>query len=107
MIFNEWTVSLGAYLLDQFRPDTETLGSWIANYREIERRVQGTIHQYTLPANSPQQRAGVLGTLALAGDPLWMMPSVIESAASSVSASGRGTRWVGCSFLPTRIRAMR
>ena len=78
MIFNEWTVSLGAYLLDQFRPDTETLGSWIANYREIERRVQGTIHQYMLPANSPQQRAGVLGTLALAGDPLWMMPPVTE-----------------------------
>jgi type IV secretory pathway TraG/TraD family ATPase VirD4 len=77
-IFNQWTVSLGAYLLDQFRPDTETLGSWIANYPEIERRVQGTIHQYTLPANSPQQRAGVLGTLALAGDPLWMMPSVAE-----------------------------
>ena len=78
MIFNEWTVSLGAYLLDQFRPDTETLGSWIANYPEIERRVEGTLHQYTLPANSPQQRAGVLGTLALAGDPLWMMPSVTE-----------------------------
>jgi hypothetical protein len=78
MIFNEWTVSLGAYLLDQFRPDTETLGAWIANYPEIERRVQGTIHQYTLPSNSPQQRAGVLGTLALAGDPLWMMPSVTE-----------------------------
>ncbi len=77
-IFNQWTVSLGAYLLDQFRPDTETLGSWIANYPEIERRVQGTIHQYTLPANSPQQRAGVLGTLALAGDPLWMMPSIFE-----------------------------
>jgi hypothetical protein len=77
-IFNQWTVSLGAYLLDQFRPDTETLGAWIANYPEIERRVQGTIHQYTLPANSPQQRAGVLGTLALAGDPLWMMPSVTE-----------------------------
>ena len=73
-IFNQWTVSLGAYLLDQFRPDTETLGAWIANYPEIERRVQGTIHQYTLPANSPNQRAGVLGTLALAGDPLWMMP---------------------------------
>jgi hypothetical protein len=78
-IFNQWTVSLGAYLLDQFRPDTETLGAWIANYSEIERRVQGTIHQYTLPANSPQQRAGVLGTLALAGDPLWMMPSIKES----------------------------
>jgi hypothetical protein len=77
-IFNQWTVSLGAYLLDQFRPDTETLGAWIANYPEIERRVQGTIHQYTLPANSPQQRAGVLGTLALAGDPLWMMPSKSE-----------------------------
>ena len=77
-IFNQWTVSLGAYLLDQFRPDTETLGAWIANYPEIERRVQGTIHQYTLPANSPQQRAGVLGTLALAGDPLWMMPSAVE-----------------------------
>lgn len=77
-IFNQWTVSLGAYLLDQFRPSTETLGAWIANYPEIERRVQGTIHQYTLPANSPNQRAGVLGTLALAGDPLWMMPSVIE-----------------------------
>ena len=74
-IFNQWTVSLGAYLLDQFRPDTETLGCWIANYPEIERRVKGTIHQYTLPANSPNQRAGVLGTLALAGDPLWMMPS--------------------------------
>ena len=26
-IFNQWTVSLGAYLLDQFRPDTETLGA--------------------------------------------------------------------------------
>jgi type IV secretory pathway TraG/TraD family ATPase VirD4 len=77
-IFNQWTVSLGAYLLDQFRPDTETLGAWIANYPEIERRVKGTIHQYTLPANSPQQRAGVLGTLALAGDPLWMMPSIRE-----------------------------
>ena len=73
-IFNQWTVSLGAYLLDQFRPDTETLGCWIANYPEIEKRVKGTIHQYTLPANSPNQRAGVLGTLALAGDPLWMMP---------------------------------
>jgi type IV secretory pathway TraG/TraD family ATPase VirD4 len=80
-IFNQWTVSLGAYLLDQFRPDTETLGSWIANYPEIERRVKGTIHQYTLPANSPQQRAGVLGTLALAGDPLWMMPSLAEGRA--------------------------
>lgn len=77
-IFNQWTVSVAAYLLDQFRPDTETLGAWIANYPEIERRVQGTIHQYTLPANSPNQRAGVLGTLALAGDPLWMMPSVSE-----------------------------
>jgi type IV secretory pathway TraG/TraD family ATPase VirD4 len=77
-IFNQWTVSLGAYLLDPFRPDTETLGAWIANYPEIERRVKGTIHQYTLPANSPQQRAGVLGTLALAGDPLWMMPSIRE-----------------------------
>jgi hypothetical protein len=77
-IFNQWTVSLGAYLLDQFRPDTETLGAWIANYPEIERRVKGTIHEYTLPANSPQQRAGVLGTLALAGDPLWMMPSAAE-----------------------------
>jgi type IV secretory pathway TraG/TraD family ATPase VirD4 len=77
-IFNQWTVSLGAYLLDQFHPDTETLGAWIANYPEIERRVQGTIHQYTLPANSPQQRAGVLGTLALAGDPLWMMPSAAD-----------------------------
>ncbi|HTF67959.1 MAG TPA: type IV secretion system DNA-binding domain-containing protein [Edaphobacter sp.] len=31
-----------------------------------------------MPANSPQQRAGVLGTLALAGDPLWMMPTVAE-----------------------------
>lgn len=78
-IFNQWTVSLGAYLLDQFRPDTETLGAWIANYPEIERRVKGTIHQYTLPANSPQQRAGVLGTLALAGDPLWMMPASAEA----------------------------
>jgi hypothetical protein len=78
-IFNQWTVSLGAYLLDQFRPDTETLGAWIANYPEIERRVKGTIHEYTLPANSPQQRAGVLGTLALAGDPLWMMPSAAEN----------------------------
>lgn len=77
-IFNEWTVGLGAYLLAQFQPDTETFGAWIANYPEIERRVQGTIHQYTLPANSPQQRAGVLGTLALAGDPLWMMPSITE-----------------------------
>ncbi len=77
-IFNQWTVSLGAYLLDQFRPSTETFGSWIANYPEIERRVKGTIHQYTLPANASQQRAGVLGTLALAGDPLWMMPSISE-----------------------------
>jgi hypothetical protein len=78
-IFNQWTVSLGAYLLAQFPEcDTETLGSWIANYPEIERRMQGTIHQYTLLANSPQQRAGVLGTLALAGDPLWMMPSARE-----------------------------
>jgi hypothetical protein len=77
-IFNQWTVSLGAYLLDQFHPDTETLGAWIANYPEIEKRVQGTIHQYTLPANSPQQRAGVLGTLALAGDPLWMMPCAAD-----------------------------
>jgi Type IV secretion-system coupling protein DNA-binding domain len=78
-IFNQWTVSLGAYLLAQFPEcDTEKLGVWIANYPEIERRVQGTIHQYTLPANSPQQRAGVLGTLALAGDPLWMMPTASE-----------------------------
>lgn len=77
-IFNNWTVSLGAYLLDQFRPDTETFGSWIANYPEIEARVQGTIHEYTLPENSPQQRAGVLGTLALAGDPLWLMPPKSE-----------------------------
>jgi hypothetical protein len=77
-IFNQWTVSLGAYLLDQFRPDTEMLGSWIANYPEIERRVKGTLHQYTLPSNSPQQRAGVLGTLALAGDSLWMMPTAAE-----------------------------
>jgi Type IV secretion-system coupling protein DNA-binding domain len=44
-IFNQWTVSLGAYLLAQFPEcDTEKLGSWIANYPEIERRVQGTIH---------------------------------------------------------------
>jgi len=78
MIFNEWVCSLGSYLLDQFRPDTETLGSWFANYPEIERRVKGTIHQYTLPSNAPAQRAGVLGTLALAGDPLWLMPSVAE-----------------------------
>jgi hypothetical protein len=77
-IFNQWTVSVGAFLLDQYRPDTETLGAWIANYPEIEKRVQGTIHQYTLPSNSPQQRAGVLGTLALAGDPLWMMPPASE-----------------------------
>jgi hypothetical protein len=77
-IFNQWTVSLGAYLLDQFHPDTETFGAWIANYPEIERRVQGTIHEYTLPANAPQQRAGVLGTLALAGDPLHIMPRVSE-----------------------------
>jgi Type IV secretion-system coupling protein DNA-binding domain len=74
-IFNQWTTSLGAYLLDQFRPDTETFGAWIANYPSIERRVKGTIHQYTLPENSPNQRAGVLGNLALAGDPLWMMPT--------------------------------
>ena len=58
--------------------DTETFGAWLANYPEIERRVKGTIHQYTLPANAPAQRAGVLGTLALAGDPLWMMPSISE-----------------------------
>ena len=77
-IFNQWTVSLGAYLLQFPECDTEMLGSWIANYPEIERRVQGTIHQYTLPANSPNQRAGVLGTLALAGDPLWMMPKASE-----------------------------
>lgn len=77
-IFNQWTVSLGAYLLDQFRPDTETLGAWISNYPEIEKRVKGSIHQYTLPSNSPNQRAGVLGTLALAGDPLWMMPPQSE-----------------------------
>ena len=77
-IFNQWTVSLGAYLLQFPECDTEMLGSWIANYPEIERRVQGTIHQYTLPANSPNQRAGVLGTLALAGDPLWMMPKAGE-----------------------------
>jgi len=77
-VFNNWTVSLAAYLMDQFHPDTETLGSWIANYPEIESRVKGTIHEYTLPENSPQQRAGVLGTLALAGDPLWLMPPVSE-----------------------------
>ena len=106
-IFNQWTVSLGAYLLDQFRPDTETLGSWIANYPEIERRVKGTIHQYTLPANSPQQRAGVLGTLALAGDPLWMMPSVAEGRRSSAFANGRVTPRAGSLSRPTRIRGMR
>src|SRR3954451_21972490 len=70
-IFNNWTISLGAYLLAEFQPDTETFGSWIANYPEIERRVQGSIHQYTLPQNAPQLRAGVIGTLTQAGDPLF------------------------------------
>ena len=77
-IFHEWTVSLGAYLLAQFQPDTETLGAWIANFPEIDRRVQGTIHEYTVPSNSPNQRAGVVATMATAGDPLWMMPSITE-----------------------------
>jgi len=74
MIFNQWVVSLGAFLLDQYRPDTETFGGWIANYAEIERRIRGTSYMHYLPANAAPQKAGVLATMALAGDPLWMMP---------------------------------
>lgn len=74
-IFNLWTVSLFAFILDQFRPATEELGYWLSSLKKIDVLVKGTSYQHMVPKNAAPQRAGVMGLLATFADSLFMMPS--------------------------------
>ena len=69
------TRAIFAYLLANYKPTVTELGHWMAHPEEIDRRVRDTEHEHTLTENAAPQRAGILGTLNKAGQPLRMMPS--------------------------------
>lgn len=72
--FTDSARALLAYLLGRHRPSTSGLASWMADPREIDRRVVGTEHAVTLDPGSMEQRNGVLGTLNHLGRSLRWMP---------------------------------
>ena len=69
------TRAIFAYLLANYKPTVQELGYWMAHPEEIDRRVKNTEHEHTLTENAAPQRAGVLGTLNMAGRPFRMLPT--------------------------------
>ncbi len=69
------TRAIFAYLLARYKPTVQHLGYWMAHPKEIDARVKDTEHEHTLTENAAPQRAGVLGTLNMAGRPFRMLPT--------------------------------
>ena len=64
-----------SWLHQYHRPSTAEMGYWMAHPKQIDKRVKGTELETILTNASPQARAGVLGHLNLAAQPLRMMPA--------------------------------
>ncbi len=74
--FDDQACKIAAFLLTHThpRPSCAEYAYWLANPREIYKRVRGTEHEHTLDKNAPPQKAGILGTLNQVGYALRMMP---------------------------------
>jgi hypothetical protein len=71
--FTKAARSIFARLLE-FMPSPEELARWLVSEEEIDKRVEGTELAHLISAKAPQQRLGVLSTLAGARSRLKLLP---------------------------------
>ena len=94
-----------AYLLC-LKPTPEELVYWLSHEEEIGRRVRGTELESMIPADAPQQRRGVLGSLNMVADALKLLPKESETKSRFSTASWATQRkgWIFITTTPeTRI----
>ena len=60
--FRSHARKLIAYLIANYEPSPAEMIYWASHVEEIDLRVVGTEHESTMTRNSPEQRAGVIGT---------------------------------------------
>lgn len=80
----------------EFDPDPSELVRWLTDAREIDERVAGTELAHLIDARAPQQRGGVLGSLAAAGKLLRLLPAREECGGEISLAAWAGERrgWI-------------
>ena len=61
--FRSHARKLIAYLIANYEPSPAELIDWFSHLEEIEIRVRETEHETTMAQNSPEQKAGVIGTV--------------------------------------------
>ncbi|GAC1699895.1 MAG: hypothetical protein NVS9B4_00200 [Candidatus Acidiferrum sp.] len=103
------TRAIYAYLAGNYKPTAREMGRWMANPQEIDLRVKGTEHEHTLTENAAPQRAGILGTLNMAGRPLRMLPDASGGRRKfSVREWARKRRsWIFVTSTPDTLDAVR
>jgi hypothetical protein len=97
-----------AHLL-RHRPSAAELSSWLCNPAEIDRRVRGTEIASMIDSQGGPQRAGVLGSLAMFGDALRMLPSRDDTKATWSSTAWAKERkgWIFITSRPTMREQLR
>lgn len=87
--------SIFARLLE-FNPDPRELVAWLTDENRIDEKVKGTELQHLIDPHAPQQRGGVLGSLATVGKLLRLLPAREECGAElSLTAWARERRgWI-------------
>jgi type IV secretory pathway TraG/TraD family ATPase VirD4 len=72
--FHKTPAKIFAHLL-QSKPTPHELAAWMADARELEKRVAGTVMEHFINQSGGAQRVGVLSSLGLVADCLQLLPT--------------------------------
>ncbi|MFZ0588842.1 MAG: type IV secretion system DNA-binding domain-containing protein [Bryobacteraceae bacterium] len=107
--FRSHARKLIAYLIANYEPSPAEMIYWASHVEEIDLRVAGTEHESTMARNSPDQRAGIIGTFNEIMFALRMLPLEPEGrrtwSAKEWCAERRG--WIFVPSDPTIAEALR
>ncbi len=107
--FRSHARKLIAYLIANYEPSPAEMIYWASHVEEIDLRVLGTEHESTMARNSPDQRAGIIGTFNEIMFALRMLPLDPEGrrtwSAKEWSQKRRG--WIFVPSDPTIAEALR
>jgi hypothetical protein len=91
------------------RPTAQELTYWLSHPAEIEKRMKGTAYESSIPNDAPNQRQGVLGSLALVYNSFRSLPSKDETTRTwnSVEWSRNRNGWLFITSRPKFLEHLR
>ncbi len=70
--------AISAYLMAAYRPDVRTFIRWLSRPEMLDSLLHGTPHAVAIDPKAPQQRSGILGSLAEIAQALSLLPMSAE-----------------------------